>query len=36
LLQLVGSTIVDVVKKEGITEDVLQGVIDHYEIDKVD
>ena len=27
LLQLVGSTLVDVVKKEGITVDILQGVI---------
>lgn len=36
LLQLIGCTIVDVGKKEGLTEDILQGVIDRYEIDKVD
>jgi len=36
LLQLIGSTLVDVAKKEGLTEDLLQGVIDRYKIDKVD
>jgi transposase len=36
MLQLIGSTITDVAKKEGITEDQLQGVLDSYKIDAVD
>jgi transposase len=36
LLQLVGSTLTDVARKEIITEDILQGVIDSYAIEKID
>jgi len=36
LLQLVGSTLVDVAKKESLTEGIVQRVVDSYEIDKVD
>jgi len=30
MLQLIGSTQTDVAKKEGLTEEILQGVIDRY------
>ena len=36
LLQLVGSTLVDVARKEGVTDDIVQGVVDRYAIDGVD
>jgi transposase len=36
LLQLIGSTLVDVAKKEGITDDLLQGIVNRYAIDQVD
>lgn len=36
MLQLIGSTQTDVAKKEGLTEEILQGVIDRYQIDEVD
>ncbi len=35
MLQLIGSTQTDVAKKEGLTEEILQGVMDRYKIDKV-
>jgi len=36
MLQLIGSTQTDVVKKERLTEEILQGVIDRYQLDEVD
>ena len=36
MLQLIGSTQTDVAKKEGLTEEILQGVIDRYQLDEVD
>ena len=36
MLQLIGSTQTDVAKKEGLTEEILQGVMDRYKIDEVD
>ena len=36
MLQLIGSTLSDVAKKESTTEEILQGIIDRYKIDKVD
>jgi len=36
MLQLIGSTQTDVAKKEGLTEEILQGVMDRYQIDEVD
>jgi len=36
MLQLIGSTQTDIAKKEGITEEILQGVIDRYPLDEVD
>lgn len=36
MLQLIGSTLSDVAKKEGLTEGILQRVIDKYQINKVD
>lgn len=36
MLQLIGSTLVDVAKKENLTEGKLQRVIDDYKIDSVD
>ena len=36
MLQLIGSTICDVAKKEGLTEGIVQRVIDEYKIDEVD
>jgi len=36
MLQLIGSTLSDVAKKEGLTEGIVQRVIDSYRIDKVD
>lgn len=36
MLQLIGSTLSDVAKKEELTERILQRVIDHYRIDEVD
>jgi transposase len=36
MLQLIGTTIVDIAKKECLSEDILQGVMDRCEIDKVD
>jgi len=36
MLQLIGSTITDVAKKEEITEAQLQGILDSYKIDGVD
>jgi transposase len=35
MLQLNGSTQTDVAKKEGVTEEILQGVINYYKIEKV-
>jgi transposase len=35
MLQLMGSTLSDVAKKENLTEEILQGVIDLYQIDEV-
>ena len=35
MLQLIGSTQTDVGKKEGLTEDILQGMMDRYKIDEV-
>ena len=35
MLQLIGSTLTDVAKKENLTEEILQGVIDRYQIDEV-
>ncbi len=36
MLQLIGSMQTDVAKKEGLTEEILQGVMDRYKIDEVD
>ena len=36
MLQLIGSTQTDVAKKEGLTEEILQGMMDRYKIDEVD
>ncbi len=36
MLQLIGSTVVDVAKKDKLTESKLQGVIDRYKIDEAD
>jgi transposase len=33
--QLIGSTLADVAKKENVTEEILQGVVDHYQVDEV-
>lgn len=33
--QLIGSTLADVVKKENVSEEILQGVVNHYQVDKV-
>ncbi|GAG79499.1 unnamed protein product, partial [marine sediment metagenome] len=35
MLQLIGSTLTDVAKKENLTQAILQGVMDCYQIDKV-
>lgn len=35
MLQLIGSTQTDVAKKEGLTEEVLQGTIDRYQLEDV-
>ena len=36
MLQLIGSTQADIAKKESLTEEILQGVIDRYQLDKID
>ena len=36
MLQLIGSTQTDVAKKEGLTEEILQGIIDGYQFDMID
>ncbi len=36
MLQLIGSTQSDVAKKENLTEEILQGVIDRYQLDEFD
>lgn len=35
MLQLIGSTQTDVARKEGVTEEILQTIIDHYQVDEV-
>ncbi len=35
MLQLIGSTQTDVARKEGVTEEILQNIIDHYQVDEV-
>ncbi len=36
MLQLIGSTQTDVARKEGVTEEIIQNVMDHHKMEKID
>ena len=36
MLQLIGSTQADVARKEGTTEEIIQGIMDRYRLDEID